>query len=308
MSWRDRPYSEPGYEGRPEIRLQFPRPGTMVGWIIIANVVIFFLDLLSQRAIGHAVDQHLGLSLRGITHFMIWQPLTYMFLHGNVMHILINMLMIYVCGTEFERAFGSRRFLQFYAICGILGGLAYLGLAAIYPYYSDKPLIGASGAGFGLTMAAIIFFPHIQVILFIIPVPIRVFGLIIVAYKAMELLSEGGIENPGGEVCHVAGAAAALLVFRWWGMMPRITIGGHEGIPRIPVGRATGWFRRKFRAGAWERRQKRLADQEADVDRILAKVREQGMQSLTRSEKKALAEATRRQQERDRNVHAASSG
>jgi membrane associated rhomboid family serine protease len=298
MTWQDRPYHEPEY-GRPEIRLQFPRPGTAVGWIIVANIVIFILDLLSRRAIGPFVADTFGLSLWGITHLMIWQPVSYMFLHGGPMHILINMLMIYVCGTEFERTFGSRRFLQFYAICGILGGLAYLGLAAINPYYFDKPLVGASGAGFGLTMAAIIFFPHIQVILFIIPVPIRVFGLIMVAYLAMQLLTQGSVENPGGEICHVAGAATALLVFRWWGMMPRITIGSHEG---IPLGRATGWFRRKFRAGAWERRQKRAAEQEAEVDRILTKVREQGIQSLSRSEKKTLAEATRRQQERDREL------
>jgi membrane associated rhomboid family serine protease len=269
----------------------------MVGWIIIINIAVFILDLLMQRLLNLDTPQLLGLSMQGILHLMIWQPVTYMFMHVDVMHILINMLMIYVCGTEFERAFGSRRFLQFYFTCGIVGGLAYLGLALINPSYYDNPLRGASGAGYGLTMAAIIFFPHIQVILFIIPVPIRVFGLITLAYLLLQLLSKGTVDNAGGEVCHLAGAATALFIFRAWGMMPRVTIGGYDG---IPIGKATSWFRRKLGAGAWERRQKRLAEEEAAVDRILAKVRDQGMQSLTRSEKKTLADATRRQQERDR--------
>ena len=297
MSWRDRPYSGPQYEGQPEIRLQFCRPGTVVGTIIVLNVVIFFADLISQNFLGHAVDRVFGLSLQGITRMLVWQPITYMFLHGGAMHLLINMLMIYVCGTEFERAFGGRRFIQFYAVCGIAGGLAYLGLAAVNPDYYDKPLIGASGAAYGLVIAAIIFFPHIQVILFIIPVPIRVFGLIMLAVLLFELVSPGGLDNPGGEVCHVAGAIAALVVFRFWGYRPRIRIDVQDNLAPSAW---TGWLRRKFISATRSRRQKHLADDEAEVDRILAKVREQGMQSLTRSEKKILADATRRQQERDR--------
>ncbi len=300
MSWRDRPYSDPESDyGRPEIRIQFRRPGTGVGWIIVLNVVVFFLDLVLQSAFRLNIDRVFGLSLDGILHFMIWQPVTYMFLHGGVMHLLINMLLIYVCGTEFERAFGTRRLLRFYFICGIVGGFAFLGLALARPDFSRDYLIGASGAGYGLLMAAVIFFPHIQVVLFIIPMPIRVFGLIVAAMLLFQALSPEGIENLGGEVCHVAGAVTALLVFRFWGMTPRVSIGGFEG---IPVGRAAGWFRRGFRAGAWERRRKRHAEEEARVDQILAKVREHGLQSLSRSEKKTLAEATRRQQERDRQV------
>ncbi|HSW45849.1 MAG TPA: rhomboid family intramembrane serine protease [Phycisphaerae bacterium] len=296
MSWRDRPYSGPEYE-RPELRLQFRRPGTVIGWIIILNVVIFFLDLLLQKLFVPHVHKFCGLSLWGVSHLMVWQPVTYMFLHGGVLHLLFNMLMIYVCGTEFERAFGSRRLIQFYAICGIVGGLAYAGLGAINPQYYDKPLIGASGAAYGLAVAAIIFFPHIQVILFIIPVPIRVFGLIMLAILLFEFLSPEGIDNPGGQLCHAAGAVTALLIIRSWGMAPRITIGGGEGSASSKPG---GWLRNKTKAGAWEHRRKRQAEVEAEVDHILAKVRENGMQSLTRHEKKILAEATRRQQERDR--------
>jgi membrane associated rhomboid family serine protease len=297
MSWRDRPYAEPEYGGRPELRIQFRRPSTVVGWLIAINVAAFFVDLLLQSTLQARTHQLLGLSLRGITGLYLWQPITYMFVHGGVFHLLINMLMLYVCGTEFERAFGRRRFLEFYFACGIVGGLAYLGFAAVKPVYAAIPLIGASGAGYGLLMAAVIFFPHIQVILFIIPMPIRVFALIALGTLLMLLLSPGGLPNPGGEVCHVAGAAAALLIFRRWGIMPRITIGSGTG---LPGGSFLSSIRRRVSTGAWARRQKRIADENAEVDRILAKVHDHGVSSLSRAEKKTLARATRRQQEQER--------
>ena len=294
MSWRDRPYA--GDEGlRPELRLQFRRPSTVVGSIIVLNVVIFAIDLISQNFVGQAADQVFGLSLRGLARLLVWQPITYMFLHGGVMHLLLNMLMIYVCGTEFERAFGGRRFIQFYAMCGMVGGLAYLGLAAVNPAYYHKPLIGASGAAYGLVMAAIILFPHIQVILFIIPVPIRVFGLIMLALLLFELVSPNGIDNPGGEVCHVAGAATGLAIFYAWGIMPVIRFGSGRGT----AGRRWALGRKE---GAWARKQRKLVDEQAEVDRILAKVHEQGIHSLTRKERKVLAEATQRQKEQERRL------
>lgn len=334
MSWRDRPYNfddEPS--GGPQVRLQFRRPSSMVMWMIIINVAIFFFDVLSQNFIGDALHRFFGLSLRGVTHLYLWQPVTYMFFHGNILHILVNMLMLYVCGSEFERAFGPSRFLQFYAICGVVGGLAYLVLGLVDPGYRPIPLIGASGAGYGLLMAAVVFFPHIQVILFIIPMPIRVFGLIVAAMLVFKLISPAGVDNLGGEVCHVAGAATALLVFKFWGLMPRFTFGrggagagaggfgatggfgaggfgaGGFGGDEAPSGSLMqrlfpGWAerRRKRQAGAWQRRQQQQAREAAEVDRILAKVHREGLQSLTRREKRILSRASRRQQQQERHV------
>ncbi|UCD29168.1 MAG: rhomboid family intramembrane serine protease [Planctomycetota bacterium] len=300
MSWRDRPYSQ-DEPSQPELRLSFRKPSTAVTWLIIANAVVYIIQLISLRWNPVFFLETFGLSLAGISQLYFWQPVTYMFLHSpfRIFHILVNMLMLYVCGSEFERAFGRQRFLQFYFTCGIVGGLAYLALSALYPgEYFIKPLVGASGAVYGLLMAAIIFFPHIQVILFIIPMPIRVFGLIVAAILLLQIVGPGGVENPGGEVCHLAGAATGVVIFYVWGIMPRIRIGSGEGTLRIPFG--LGKLAQQRREGAWARKQKKLASEQADVDRILAKVKQQGIQSLTHKEKKNLARATQRQKEQDR--------
>lgn len=300
MSWQDRPYSDYNSAGPPSMRLAFRRPSTVVTWLLIANVAVYFLDALSQNWPAFSFHRFFGLSLNGMKSLMVWQPITYMFLHSGTWHLLMNMLGLYVCGSEFERSFGSSRLLRFYFFCGIVGGLAYLFLPLMNPVYQATPLIGASGAVYGLLMAAVIFFPHIQVILFIFPVPIRVFGLIVLGILLFNIITPGAVPNLGGEICHIAGALAGLAFFYAWGTRP-----GRAGRPTAGLfpGSSESYFTKlvnRRRQGAWERRQQKLAAQREEVDRILAKVHEQGLASLTRKEKKILADATRIQQEQDR--------
>ncbi|HOB73641.1 MAG TPA: rhomboid family intramembrane serine protease [Phycisphaerae bacterium] len=285
MSWRDRPYS--GDEG-PELRLAFRKPSTAVTWLIIANVAVFVVELISLNWSGMpAFVRIFGLSLNGIREFYFWQPLTYMFLHSpdSVFHLLMNMLGLYIFGSEFERTFGRQRFLQFYGICGVVGGMAYLVLSLLSPEHQNMPLVGASGAVFGLLVAAVIFFPHIQVVLLIFPMPVRVFALIWAGILLLQILS-GSVQNVGGEVCHLAGAATGIVLFYAWGTMPRIRVG-------------SGRLSSRLQEGAWARRQREAAEEQAEVDRILAKIHSEGLNSLTRKERKTLAEATRHQRERE---------
>jgi len=271
------------------MRLSFPRPGSAVVWLIVINVGMAFIDAI----VGHwrlALSELLGLSVAGLRSYHFWQPVSYMFMHGGALHLLFNMIGLYVFGTEFERHFGTRRFLQFYFTCGVCGGLAYLALGLLSPAYHNVPLIGASGAVFGLLMAAVIFFPQIQVILFLFPIPVRLFGLIIGGLFLLQALGSGSIENLGGEICHLGGALTGLGVFYVWGVMPRIKIGSRWSAPA------------EIRSGAWARRQQRLADEQAEVDRILEKVHRNGLQSLSWNERRALSRATQRQRERDRSL------
>lgn len=285
MSWRDRPYS--GDEG-PELRLQFRKPSTAVVWLIVANVALYVIELVSLNWTGSRFFLRMfGLSLDGIRDFYFWQPLTYMFVHspGSVFHLLMNMLGLYIFGSEFERTFGRQRFLQFYGTCGLVGGMAYLILSILSPEHQSIPLVGASGAVFGLLMAAVIFFPHIQIVLIIFPMPVRVFALIWAGILLLQMLS-GSVQNLGGEVCHLAGAGAGIAVLYAWGTMPRIRFGS---------GRLAG----RVREGAWVRKQREAAEEQAEVDRILAKIHNEGLNSLTRKERKTLAQATRHQRERE---------
>lgn len=294
MSWRDRPYAAD--DSQPELRIQLRRPSTIVMWLIVINVVVFVLHSLSLNWSTSYSTLTFGLSLDGVLSLRLWQPLTYMFMHAGTWHLVFNMIGLYVFGSEFERSFGQYRFLQFYLSCGLLGGLAYLGLGWVDEMHSSIPLVGASGAVYGLLMAAIIFFPHIQIILLVFPMPIRVFGLIVLAIAVLTVLSPGSSFNRGGELCHAAGAMGAIVVFYAWGVMPRIRLGFGRGVTILP---GSGDRRSKGGEGAWEKKQRMLAEEQAEVDRILAKVHDSGLASLTRKEKKILAQATRRQREQE---------
>lgn len=295
MSWRDRPYSDDDYGsgyGRPELRFQPRRPSMLVTWLVLINVGVHIIHLISTNASPFAFSEFFGLSLDGLAHLRIWQLGTYMFVHSpdNLLHIIFNMLLLFFVGREIERGFGRERFIWFYITCGLVGGLAYLVLGALSPAYYAAPLVGASGAVWGLLIAAMIFYPHMQIIFIIFPMPIRVFGLIILAILFLQAISPGGVRNLGGEVCHFGGAMAGVAILYYWGVMPSIRFGSGGG-PNI-MGR--------LRKGAWVRKQRRLAEEQLEVDRILDKVRREGINSLTRREKKILATATQRQRERDR--------
>lgn len=290
MSWRDRPYAGGDDGSMGPVRIVWPRPSTVVLGLLVGTVAAYFVDLIWQNRDSRFWHETFGLSWTGLFAGRFWQPLTYMFVHYDQWHLLSNMLILYFFGIEIERILGGRRFLAFYAVCGLAGGLAYLVLSAISPSYRPVVVVGASGGCFGLIMAAMIFFPHMRIIFFFVPMTVRVFGLIMLAFHFIPLLGPGGRGNLGGEVCHMAGAATGLGLIVLWGMLPGVRIGFGVSL------------RGRLQKGAWERRMRREAEEQAAVDRILAKVSEAGIQSLSRSERKLLEAATRRQQERDRHL------
>ncbi len=294
MSWQDRPYSDTEGDGRPEFRIQFRKPGTLTVWLLIANVAVFFLQAMSP---SRWMETNLGLSLSGVMHFKVWQIGTYMFLHDDIWHLFFNMLILYFVGNQVEQGFGRNRFSILYAVCGVFGGLVYLVFGAFSAAHYRIPLVGASGAIWGLLMVAMVFYPSMQIIFYFFPVPIRVFGAIMLGIFLFQIIT-GRVENPGGQACHLGGAIAAVGVLAWWGMAPRVRFGA-EG-PREP---GRGWWGRRFSAeGSWARKQKRLAAEQREVDRILEKVHRQGINSLNRKERKLLAGATQRQRERDQEI------
>ena len=294
MGWHDRPYSGDDFDGGPggQMRLAMPRPTTAVMWLLIANVAAYFVDVLTQHLDPGFWPEVFGLSWSGVTGGYFWQPVTYMFSHGDPWHLVFNMIGLYIFGMHFERTFGRDRFLKFYAICGLVSAAAYLLASVIGWIPAGLPVVGASGAIYGLLIAAIIFFPHIQIIFIIFPMPIRVFGLIVAGMLLLRLISPGPMCNLGGEICHIAGALGGVATLYLWRMTPRVGV----------VDGAVGGVRSRLAKGAWERRMRREAQEQQEVDRILAKVGESGIQSLTRKERKALEQATKRQQHRNANT------
>ena len=143
----------------------------VVKGILVACVVMYFL----QAVFGRYVDDWFALQPGEFHRGYIWQLFTYMFLHGNLIHIFFNMLILVMIGPETERSMGSRHFAIMYVVSGVLGGLGWVLITQ-----GDTPCVGASGAIFGIigAFAAIHTHDYITVlILFIFPVTMQAWVL-----------------------------------------------------------------------------------------------------------------------------------
>jgi membrane associated rhomboid family serine protease len=177
-----------------------------VKWIIIANIAMYVATLVFQ-----ALIPLLGLIPEMvIKRFWIWQLVTYLFLHGDVVHILFNMLGIWMFGVTLERQWGTRYFLKYYAVAGIGAGLTVI-LFGLLPFEATSSTytritIGASGALFGLLLAFAVYYPDTPILMFFLfPVPARYFVMIIGAI-ALLTSPNTGVSN----AAHLGG-----LLFGW---------------------------------------------------------------------------------------------
>jgi membrane associated rhomboid family serine protease len=179
-----------------------------VKWIIIANVVIFVLQMFLP------ITSLFGLVPREVfERAYLWELVTYMFLHAGAMHILFNMLGIWMFGVELERRWGTRFFLKYYTVSGLGGAITFL-LVSLLPFASatyNIPMIGASGALFGLLIAYAIYYPHRPILLLLVWVPARVFVMI---YGALALLNTFQPSRGVADAAHLGGLVFGYLYLR----------------------------------------------------------------------------------------------
>lgn len=181
--------------------------------LIIANVAMYLLAFIAP-----AVTMRLGLQPASVFgELAIWRPLTYMFLHGGIFHLLFNMLALWMFGVELERMWGSRFFTRYYFIAGV-GAAATTMLLSLMPigiadqlYYSMT--IGASGAVYGILLAYGLYFPNRPIYLyFIFPIPAKYFVMIV---GAISLLSSVGAPGSGvAHTTHLGGLVAGYLYLK----------------------------------------------------------------------------------------------
>jgi membrane associated rhomboid family serine protease len=177
--------------------------------LIIANVAAFVVSWFAQPVL-------LAFGLQPADVFgrlYIWQPVTYMFLHGGIGHILFNMLALWMFGTELERMWGSRFFARFYFVAGVGAALTTM-ILSFAPYAALSQLynsltIGASGAIYGVLLAYGLYFPNRPILLwFVFPIPAKYFVMIMGAIAF--LMSMGG---PGGGVAHITHLGGLLAAY-----------------------------------------------------------------------------------------------
>ncbi len=259
-----------------------PRPSVVVKWLLIINFAVFLVQIFADRSL--AISGVFGATVNG--WWQVWRYITFQFLHAGVWHIAMNMLGLYLLGSPLERQWGSRRFLWFYLSCGAFAGVLYVGVGAMSSLSEFVPLIGASGGVFGILLADAVLMPHFRILLLLFFVPIRLAAVIIFGIAILSVLSavaQGQTAAVMSHIAHLGGAIMAAL-WVWW---PRIS--GGLNLPR-PGGST----------GAWERKQRKKAQLQEEVDRILLKVHQNGLASLSRGERKFLQKATRMQQQQDR--------
>lgn len=270
--------------------------------LIKANIIVFLISLLLRLfRLGVLVDI-CELSRAGFFSGMIWQPFTYMFLHANLFHIFMNMLLLFFMGPEVERALGARHYLIMYLTAGILGGLGWMLLAE----NPRIPCIGASGAIFGVLAAYATLFPRRRLTLllfFIFPITLQAWQLVAGLAFIELLMITGGAATNIAYAAHLFGCLAGYLYVRALQNQPLLPFGparaarSFRSFRDLPI---LGKFRSflptlgKFFAGLkypWGKK-KSAAPPQAEVDRILEKIARQGIQSLTRAERETLRRAS----------------
>jgi membrane associated rhomboid family serine protease len=214
----------PGTIGAPRIRFDwrgFLTPGVRL--IVILCTAVFVVQTVLQLffPLDYTAwfNHRFGLVPLGvIPGLRIWQPLTYIFLHGNLLHLLFNMLYVWMFGRELELAWGKKRFLNYFLLCGIGAGIITI-LVKFVPLFwhhppSDTPTIGASGAIFGILIANAILFPDRRIWLFPLPVqiPMRPFVAVMAAIEFFSTLGSGG--DNVAHLCHLAGMLVGWLYLR----------------------------------------------------------------------------------------------
>lgn len=209
---------------------------------------IFFLATFIFKQQGEELSDYLGAHYFDSPKFQVWQPITYMFMHGDFMHLFFNMFGLFMFGGILEQKWGPKRFINFYLITG-LGALALQWLvqgieiyqitgsflnkdaaflemltkgqydttvysanqaATLYSNYSF-PMVGASGAVFGIMTAFAVLYPNVELMLMFIPFPVKA-KYFIPIYIVIELFL-GVARIPGDSIAHFAHLGGALIGF-----------------------------------------------------------------------------------------------
>jgi membrane associated rhomboid family serine protease len=268
----------------------------VVKWLIIINLAVFFADILlfDERLIHWGrFTMHSALG-----QGRVWEFFTFQFLHGSVLHVVFNMLGLFFFGPWAERWWGARKFLAFYLLCGAAGAafytlLAWLGILQPppgAPPLDFMPLVGASAGIYGILVGVAVIAPDLRVMLYFPPIELsmRQLAIAVLALAAGTVVLGLG-DNAGGEAGHLGGAILGFLLMRRPDLL-RWAQGDAAGVEIIRP-RAFG---RRPEAKLRPRTEIDLQAQ-AEVDRILDKISQQGFQSLTAAERDLLQQIAKSQ-------------
>jgi membrane associated rhomboid family serine protease len=252
--------------------------------LLIANLVMFLFQIIPW--IGGWVSTFGALiPYETFARGQLWRLFSYMFLHdtGSPFHILFNMLVLWMFGVEIEHLWGSARFTGFYLICG--AGSALFSIINVFNDMRFVHVIGASGAVLGVLTVYAYYFPARQVLLFfILPINIRI---VVIGYALFSLF--GSIQNNRSVISHLTHLGGIVVAFLYLKTYPAIATWYEE----LRSTRSQHSARERAEQTAQRKRYF-----ESTVDPILEKIAKQGMESLTKQERRILEEASRTDRDR----------
>ena len=199
------------------------------------------------------------------SEFMIWQPFTYLFFHGGIWHLLINMFVLWMFGSELERLWGKEHFLKFYFVTGVGAGLVTM----IFGLNSMTPIVGASGAVYGVLLAYGLTYPNRTVYLYGI-IPIKSLWFVI-GIGVIAFMSSFDNISQISHLTHLSGMVIGYLMLK------------------RPVRFNDLWFTIRKRTLEYKikHEEKKVTQHQAierEIDRILDKINREGFDSLTEEE------------------------
>lgn len=273
--------------------------------ILIINVVVYLLEV-SGGTTSHRIFQEYGaVSLEGIQRGFVWQLLTYQFMHGGLMHLLLNSIGLFFFGRYMEMMLGHRTFIKLYLLSGIAGGVLQLLLGLVAERFA-APMVGASAGICGLVAAFSLLSPNATILIsFIIPLRAKyVLPLTIVISVAMILIPSNDRVAHGAHLggtlfgyAYLRWSVAFESVFGWFSNLGERLRGPHRSQPIVKV--------RFPKSNSWQ------ADESdgpgsapsgdfitREVDPILEKISAHGIHSLTERERKILEAARSRMEKR----------
>ena len=240
--------------------------------LIIINVGLFLLRFVAKSQIDLAGI--FGLSPNTVWP-MIWQPITYMFIHGDLFHVLINMFVLWMFGSEMESIWGRTQFLRYYFLTGVGSGLVWLLFNAGQSY---SVLIGASGAIYGILIAYGMMFPNRTVYLyFMIPIKVKWF---VVFLGAVAFLSSFNNNTNISHLTHLSGMVIGFVYLRYYWHWKDFRFSVHKQIE-------------EFRSSINSKRDQKKIEMQNEVDQLLDKINETGYDNLTEEEKDLLYRASK---------------
>ncbi|MDP8218030.1 MAG: rhomboid family intramembrane serine protease [Candidatus Theseobacter exili] len=261
-------------DNSPHFQFAVPRLTNGVKFLLISNIAVFLLSLLFRKTIwlgfGLVTD---AVFLKG----MLWQLVTYTFVHSGIFHLLFNLLVIWMFGTEVEETLGTRSFLIFYFLVGACSGL----LACVISWGNPAIIVGASGSVFGIFTAYAVLFPERLITLllfFVMPVSMKAKYLVAIL-GGMELLFI--LSNPLGGVArfaHLGGIFFGFLFIRkeelFVGILRKVRM---RKRPKLRIVIKSNFNQEQY-----------ISEK---IDPLLDKIAKRGMKSLTRKERKKLQQA-----------------